>query len=338
MGIPRESRSWASLTTAPSFSFPRSPSPSPATRWACPRTASKARQVGGSGDRCEAHRYVLCLYYYQHAFCDDLIIFHQQFSSASAESSGANSPSTPLSPATGRAPKRINGSLLAAMGGFDPSKPAPGMRPRPSVSGDTSPLLGLSPLTPHSPNPMLLGGGAGVAQGSFSPRSGDSMDDSQHSLHSVSTDSSLGVHNNNLDRPLAKNRRAPTKKKFETKVEDLPPVPVVPIAVTSSSAASGKSKGGIGSAWKAIFGKSNKSQTSATSNTNTNDDAGSVSDSGLALPHVLEDAVPDPSPVTPKTPGKISGLFSSLGLSKKVSKKQATPQSAPLTPSNISGK
>jgi len=226
------------------------------------------------------------------------------------------------------------------MGGFDPSKGAPGMRPRPSVSGDSSPLLGLSPLTPHSPVPGLMGtGGAGVAQGSFSPRSGDSLDDS---LHSVSTDSSPGVHNNNLDRPLAKARRAPTKKKFETKVEDLPPVPVVPIAVTTSSAASGKSKGGL---WKAIFGsKSNKSQTSAASGTNTHDDpregsvAGSVSDSGLSLPHVLDDAVPDPSPVTPKTPGKISGLFSSLGMGKKVSKKQAVPQSAEPTPSNIGGK
>lgn len=180
------------------------------------------------------------------------------------------------------------------------------------------------------------------------------------SPQSISSSSS-SIQSSNLDRAVAKPRRAPTKKKFETKVEDLPPVPVVPIAVETESLSTPVAKQHKGGIWKAIFGSIKSANTSTksagvvTSAAGVISTAGSAqgSESGLSTPSLVhpsatsvsavgfDDTSSAPSPCTPKTPasggGAISGIFTTLGLKSKKSKKHTTTLSPALTESNLSG-
>mmetsp|Transcript_38870 Transcript_38870/g.67228 ORF Transcript_38870/g.67228 Transcript_38870/m.67228 type:complete len:1463 (-) Transcript_38870:125-4513(-) len=288
----------------------------------------------------------------------------QNVSEAVAKRSATNEPSepsTPVPPAPpARSPKRIDTSLFAALGNFDPSKPPP--------RGGTSPLR--SHPAGHSgadsPVPRVPDGASGVSDASGNApvaTAGGNVDlqstsvDSNASIaspQSVSSSTSNGssIQSNNLDRAVAKPRRAPTKKKFETKVEDLPPVPVVPIAIEPEFASTPVTKQHKGGIWKAIFGSAKSANTSTKSNNVANASANGTprsaqnTESGvdtpsLVHPSVLQEDSAAPSPGTPKTPasggGGISGIFTTLGLkSKKSSKKHTITLSPALTESNLS--
>lgn len=207
------------------------------------------------------------------------------------------------SPANKGTPKRISNSLIAKLGGFDPTKvKPPGRSPSRDASNPSSPMGGQGVLAMETSHDAAAPIKSNVGEASAAPALP------------------------NLDRATnQKARRAPAKRRFELKDGEMPTL-IAPLPVANAAAAAQqapvtpKTPSTFGSTLKSLF-KPRPSMV-ATTATATVDPAGSTSAgsngkpepaSALQLPAVLQEGPQTASATTPKTPSAgISGMLGNL--------------------------